>query len=157
MDQLTFLSAAPRVSPSQLQDSEAEWTMIAVTWHLNILNWLRENGPHGWFGRTCPVSCQAAEDGTLVPFSGVWANSGMGSPTECLTLSTAEFHSGAVACLLSDILETGDVRPKYYLSAKACAGILRRAEARGKVLPLPLARALKAVVDSEQISTVTAD
>jgi DNA (cytosine-5)-methyltransferase 1 len=29
-------------------------------------------------------------------------------------------HSGAVACSLSDILETGDVPQRFYLSAKAC-------------------------------------
>jgi hypothetical protein len=57
---------------------------------------------------------------------------GYGSPTECLTLSSLEFPSAAVACSLSDILETGDVPQRYYLSATACRGILRRAEKRGK-------------------------
>jgi hypothetical protein len=36
---------------------------------------------------------------------------------------------------LSDILETGDVPQRYFLSPKACSGILRRAEKRGKELP----------------------
>ncbi len=72
-------------------------------------------------------------------------NSGTGSPTGLLTLSTSEFHSGAVACSLSDILETGDVPQRFFLSAKACTGILRRAEKRGKTLPPQLARALQAV------------
>jgi len=35
-------------------------------------------------------------------------------------------------CSLSDILETGDLPQRFFLSAKACAGILRRAEKRGK-------------------------
>jgi hypothetical protein len=48
-------------------------------------------------------------------------------------------------CSLSDILETGDVPPQYYLSAKACRGILRRADKRGKELPPQLALALQAV------------
>jgi len=47
-------------------------------------------------------------------------------------------------CSLSDVLETGDVPPRYYLSAKACQGILRRAEKRGKVLPQMLRLALQA-------------
>jgi hypothetical protein len=72
----------------------------------------------------------------------------MGSPTEFLTLSTLEFPSGAVACSLSDILETGALPRRYYLSAKACAGILRRAEKRGKELPPALRRALEAVAAS---------
>jgi hypothetical protein len=60
-------------------------------------------------------------------------------------------------CSLSDILETGDVPQRYFLSAKACMGILRRAEKRGKELPPQLARALQVVADSEPISTATAD
>lgn len=59
-------------------------------------------------------------------------------------------------CFLSEVLERGAVPMRYFLSSKACAGILRRAVKRGKELPLPLARALKAVAGSEQISTSTA-
>ena len=91
-------------------------------------------------------------------------NSGMGSPTECLTLNTSEhadtgepFLSGGAVCSLSDILETGDVPQRYYLTAKACLGILRRAERRGKSLPPQLARALQAVADSGLASTSTGD
>jgi hypothetical protein len=48
---------------------------------------------------------------------------------------------------LSDILETvGEHLRKYYLSLKACAGILRRAASRGKDLPARLAAALKAQI-----------
>ena len=61
--------------------------------------------------------------------------------------------SDAGVCSLSEILETGPIDHRYFLSAKACAGILRRAEKRGKVLPEPLALALKAVADSEPISS----
>jgi hypothetical protein len=80
----------------------------------------------------------------------------MGSHTEFLTLNTSEFHSAADACLLSDILETGDVPQRFYLSAKACKGILRRAEKRGKSLPQSLAQALEAVA-LEPISSATVD
>jgi hypothetical protein len=73
----------------------------------------------------------------------------MGSPTESWTLSSSEFHSGAVACSLSDILETGDVPQRFYLSATACRGILRRAEKRGKALPLALREALLSVAETE--------
>jgi hypothetical protein len=54
-----------------------------------------------------------------------------------------EFHSAAVASSLSDILETGDVPRRFYLSATACKGILRRAEKRGKELPKALQAALQ--------------
>lgn len=42
---------------------------------------------------------------------------------------------------LSEILQT-DASEKYYLSAKACEGILRRADKRGKELPEVLKKAL---------------
>lgn len=51
--------------------------------------------------------------------------------------------SAAVESLLSDILETGDHLHKYSLSPKACTGILRRAEVRGKILPPMLKQALE--------------
>ncbi len=83
------------------------------------------------------------------PSSGCWSNSGMGSPTEFLTLSILEYPSDGAASSLSDVLETGELPPRYYLSATACRGILRRAVKRGKTLPPPLARALTAVADRE--------
>ena len=66
----------------------------------------------------------------------------MGPPGAFLTLSISEFHSAAAASSLSDILETGALPQRYFLSAKACAGILRRAERRGKELPAQLQAAL---------------
>ena len=60
-------------------------------------------------------------------------------------LNTTEFPSdGGVSSSLADVLETS-VLPKYYLSAKACAGILRRAEKRGRELPPSLQTALEHV------------
>jgi hypothetical protein len=47
-------------------------------------------------------------------------------------------------CSLSHVLEDSrDVPERFYLSQKACAGILRRAERRGKTLPPLLLEALK--------------
>ena len=57
----------------------------------------------------------------------------------CTTPNISEQHSGGGACFLSQILEA-DAPAKYSLSPKACAGILRRAERRGKELP-PLLKA----------------
>jgi hypothetical protein len=69
----------------------------------------------------------------------------MGSHTEFLTLSTSEWPNAAAVCSLSDTLETGDLPQRFFLSATACAGILRRAEKRGKQLPEALERALQTV------------
>jgi hypothetical protein len=71
----------------------------------------------------------------------------MGSPTEFSTLNGSEWPSAAAVCSLSDTLETGAVPQRFFLSAKACAGILRRAEKRGKALPPPLRDALLAVAN----------
>ena len=155
--QSTFWSEEHLASLSVSLVSEADWQTNAVTWRSNILGWLNAFAPDGWFGRTSPASCRRLEDGTLVPYSGAWSNSGMGSPTECLTLSTSEWTgldglslNDAGVCSLSDILETGDVPQRYYLSAKACAGILRRAAKRGKELPIALLRALEQVAEDSR-------
>ena len=78
--------------------------------------------------------------------SGRWLTAGMGmdgpSPTEFSTRSFGERPSAAVESRLSQILEDTP-HQKYYLSARACAGILRRAERRGKKLPPELEAALK--------------
>lgn len=56
---------------------------------------------------------------------------------ECMTRNTGESPNAAVVSRLSQILEETP-QAKYSLSAKACQGILRRAERRGKDLPEPL-------------------
>ena len=60
-----------------------------------------------------------------------------------LMRSFGESPSAAVASRLSQILEA-NAPQKYYLSAKACLGIIRRAERRGKELPPTLREALMA-------------
>ena len=50
-----------------------------------------------------------------------------------------------VESTLSDILETGPLPQKYFLSPAACRGIIRRAKKRGKELPQTLQHALEAV------------
>ena len=65
--------------------------------------------------------------------------------TEFLTLNTGECPNVAVESTLSSILEA-NAPEKYYLSAKACEGILRRAERRGKELPTMLREALEEAI-----------
>jgi hypothetical protein len=58
-------------------------------------------------------------------------------------LSTLEYPSeGAESSSLAAVLEDQNVLEKFYLSAKACEGILRRANRRGKTLPPALQEAL---------------
>lgn len=138
------------VNHSVSPDSEKDWMTHVATSCLPLAPLLQSIAPNGWYGRTSPASCRVIEDGILEPSSGCWANSGMGSPTEFWTLSTLEWPSDADVCSLSDVLETGEVPRRFFLSATACRGILRRAEARGKKLPAPLQAALAQVDFQEQ-------
>ena len=54
-------------------------------------------------------------------------------PGEQSMLSIGEYPKEEDVSILSQILQVG-VPEKYYLSQKACQGILRRADARGKEL-----------------------
>ena len=79
---------------------------------------------------------------TSWPKSGRWQSNG-----ECWTRNGSESPNGDAACSssLSLILEQ-QVEDRYFLSPRACAGILRRATKRGKRLPAPLEAALVSVV-----------
>jgi hypothetical protein len=136
-----------------------------ATLHCTLFGFLEKNVRPGLYGKTFPEFCPAPADATLQQF---WADSRAGillspgtdgetpeslkeSPTptalpgQLLTLNTSEYRSGAAVSSLSDILETGTVPQRYYLTPLACRGILRRAEKRGKELPTELRLALEAV------------
>ena len=71
---------------------------------------------------------------------------GIQQPKSCLTkLNTSEAPNEEIVTHLSDILEINP-DPKYNLSAKACQGILNRANKRGKVLPPILQEALEQMI-----------
>lgn len=90
-----------------------------------------------------PIEADLFRQAGWESFSPKWENAGMLEHGECWTHNGSELPSaveGSSACSLASILE-----PKYFLSQKACAGILRRAEKRGKDLPTALRRALAQV------------
>ena len=114
-----------------------------------------------WSGRTCPEHSAAIKGETLRRFSKRSSASQNRKPPilkclkkagtpggattmkweddgawlgECMTRNTGECPNVAVESRLSQILEETP-QGKYSLSAKACQGILRRAERRGKDLP----------------------
>ena len=87
--------------------------------------------------------CRTTRGETSAPFFGPFRNSGTGSPTEFWTLNTSESPRDAVESSLSDVLvDPGNVPALYFLSRRACEGILRRAERRGRNLPPHLIEAL---------------
>ena len=90
------------------------------------------------------VNCnrQGADGATLV----VCLDPGAQSLGGRSTPNFSEWPNDAAVCSLWQVLEKGPVPRKYYLSAKATEGILRRAAKRGKALPPMLEAALRSVV-----------
>ena len=139
------------------------WRAVVKAWLAHVqgcggksCDSLMRHTPVGSSERTSLACCQATADRIWVPLSGRWETSGMGSPTEFWTLSSSEFPSAAVVCSLSDILESpGPHLRKYFLSAKAASGILRRAAKRGRALPLALHAALETLSQSAPPDTHT--
>ena len=136
-------SEEPPANPSQSQEKERDWMIRVATSPLNLSALPADFGPHGWYGRTSPEFYPSTRVAPLGNSWERWKNAGMGGHTGCLTLNISEYPSGGAACSLSDILETSALPQRYFLSAKACRGILRRADRRGKSLPFSLQAALK--------------
>lgn len=129
-----------------------------------------------WSGKTSPERSAATEDKTLPPSLKKRSGSQSRKPPLCLYLkrdgqqadaswatdgallggysthSFGESPNAAVESHLSQILEVSP-HPKYYLSARACLGILNRASRRGKDLPEALKTAL--LMQSESGRAVT--
>lgn len=82
-----------------------------------------------------------------------WMTSGTVWHGEFLTRNSSEFPSSAAVCSLSECLETRNVPRRYFLSERACLGILSRAERRGKSLPPELEAALIAQARSASLGT----
>ncbi len=96
--------------------------------------------------KTSRVFFPPIEGKTLPSSFRPWPTSGFRtSRGEWSTPSASEYPKDADGCSLWAVLELENVPRKYYLSPKACRGVLRRAERRGKALPEPLARALAEV------------
>ena len=148
--QLTFSSPDHPASHSVSPESVSDWMTLVATSLSSPLEFVDSLNPGGLSSRTYPACLRAEGGTTTLPSSIKWKNAGMRVGGVSLTLNMPEWHSDAAASLLSDILETtGDHLQRYSLSQKACAGILRRAEKRGKKLPPILEAALMTGASSE--------
>jgi len=155
--QLTFSLAVVPANPSQEPDLDEDWPTPEEISCSHILLWLNDIAPPGWFGKTSPVFYHQMEDEPLPPCFTGWKKSGIHAHGECLTLNMSEHtafpelcHNKDAVSSLWDILETGDVEQKFYLSAKACAGKLRRAERRNRPLPEQLHTVLSHLANMSQ-------
>ena len=112
-------------------------------WQDTMSVWLLNCAYRGCSGKTSPGPFPLRPEEIFAPSSPRLMNSGTVWRGRCLTLSGSAFRRGGSACFLSDVLETGVVPERYFLSPVACAGILRRAEARGKEIHPLLKAALE--------------
>ena len=122
-------------------------------------------------GKTYPESCLCETTPSGVSWQdllGVMGRSSLQGQGDGRTLvlcldPSAQSHGGswmpnisawpnaAAVSSLSQVLETGLIPPKYFLSSTACAGILRRAEKRGRTLPEQLKAALEEGAARERV------
>jgi site-specific DNA-cytosine methylase len=103
-----------------------------------------------FYSKTSRDSCPATVAEISPSFSRRWPNSGfVTSRGESWTADTSESPNGGDAfSSLAGVL-LADVAPRFYLSRKAAAGILRRATKRGRVLPEALRTALHTLAHSQ--------
>lgn len=118
-------------------------------WLENVLDWLEKDQdyslsscvsllhsiPVGLSSRMSLDFCRRSKDKTWERSSESWPTAGIGGPTGCLTLNSSESPSNAVVSTLSEIVEPEPVQPEFYLSQKACQGILNRAQRNAINLP----------------------
>src|SRR5574344_2893326 len=169
-DTLICSSAAVPVNPTVWPDCGRDLPIRAETSPLNLSNLLIGQKLESSFLKTCRASSAAVTAVAILPDSYRSCADGKSNlpktaggnayslPThpdvsewrgEYLTLNIPEFpnfqgrfRSDGDVSSLSDILITGSIPQKYYLTAKCAVGILRRAERRGKDLPPILKAAL---------------
>jgi hypothetical protein len=104
------------------------------------------------FGRMFPdCSVPTAEEISRHAYRS-WSESGIVEHGQILMLDGLALHSADDAfseCSLSEILEPV-VAQKYFLSPRAAAGILRRAEKRGRKLPPALLEGLTQIAKQKK-------
>lgn len=88
----------------------------------------------GLSGRTSQERSQASGGRLTASSCQRWMRSGMVWHGECWMRSFSVWPKDASVCSLLEVLEPCVAR-KYFLSAKACRGIISRADRRGKPLP----------------------
>ena len=169
-EQLTFLSeeAPAKVSPSRetarvWQGSQGSCSSIYGQFESSCMpagGGRRDTSS----GRTCRERLVPSAGLRSDSYSRSWMNSGTVWRGVYSMRSTPEYQVGRVldssgrlrnaagASSLSEFLEAR-TPPKYSLSARACEGIIRRAEKRGKPLPSILRDALEWVIARDSSTT----
>ena len=134
LDLMENSSSSGKTSPESSQTKE---TLLGPSWG-------------EWSEQWMPYHRQTGEAGPVRAWS---RGHGHGQHGLFLMPNGSEWRKDAAACSLSSTLEGRSIPQRFFLSETACAGILRRAEKRGKKFPVVLEAALQAVIGMEPGST----
>jgi hypothetical protein len=143
---LTFSQAVSPAKTSALPESDEDSQATDRDSSSSSPESLSLFDPSGFSSRTFPASSPRTAVGTSESCLERWPTSGMAWHGGFSTAVSSECRSADGECSssetsLADVLEPS-VAERFYLSARAARGILRRAEKRGRELPPALAQAL---------------
>ena len=148
MQMSLFQTSGPEGSPakmSRLREWGRELGLKArnLDSFLSMLGYLKRAVPGFSSSRTFQVFSLATEDEISKSLFERWPTSGMAWDGACSTAGISESPSHVKESTLSDVIETGEVPERYFLSPNAARGMLRRAERMGRNLFPPLRKALE--------------
>ena len=155
MDLLDQTSSAEdsRAKTSRLLVIVRDWLESEADSGGNIYGWSESFGLLGCLSRMSLASYLRTTVRTSRSSSPGLPNAGMVWRGACWIANISECPSDGVESTLSDIWEPHALS-KYCLSPKAAAGILRRAQKRGRKLPIALEQALVAVAQMTPTDTL---
>ena len=146
MDLLSIIAKASQ-SPDSAKDSMTSDLVLRS----RMSDWLKKCVQNGSSGKTSQASSQPMAGRISDPSAPRLTTSGILCRGLYSTVSIGAWRRDGAACFLSESLEPiGSVAQRYYLSPKACAGILRRAEKREKEIPAALKAALESVANTPE-------
>jgi hypothetical protein len=144
---LTLFAEDSPAKTSLLQESELAYLANEVDFStmLCVSQRIPKQKLSSW--RMCLDFFQAIKVATSEQSSLHWPTQGIATSNGvCLIRNSSESPNAVEESLLSQVLEQNPLE-KYFLSAKAAQGILRRANKRGKQLPAPLQTALESTAN----------
>lgn len=148
LNQLALFAEASPAKTLALPEIGRAWLESDQGFGSSSIEFSRSLGRLGLLSKTSPVFYPATEGKILPPSFVGWSNAGMASLGGFSTLNILESPNAAAVCGLLEVLEA-DVPPKYFLSPRACQGILNRAARRGRPLPEHLHQTLTRVAQEQ--------
>ena len=150
LKQSTSFAEDSPAKTSRLPESVQVLMEVEVACGLSLRELLESYFPDGLSSKMFPDCSLQSKEKISKLSSNRWMNSGMVFRGECLTLKTSESPKDAKESLLSEVLETFVPR-KYYLTPRACQGIIKRVERTGKTIPTDLYKQIVEMANSDKM------